>query len=413
VHKRGKIAVWLWMALLTSVTQADVSQCRGSDDYFWRNYAHAKDPESFNLRWAECELQLGDTDAAIAAYERVLYYNDENEEAMEALIRLYKENGMDYEIGRVLNASDNRRLTPSQRQIVSSLLGEGQTSLLSTRISAAVTAGYDDNVNHSLTQIQNGIPLIQGKKGTAFHTLDLRFNLVHELEEIGGFSFQTNANFFWKDNYSAHFYDIVDGAFDMGIGYSAERYSFYLPFVYERMHYLDTDLYEEYGIRPRFTYLLRDDTLLNIGAKYLKHHYVDGISSNADRTLMGANVGLYRFFGDDYIYADIDYTDSDADSSNPLALTDYQYWMLTIGGSYEFSWNIIAKLDYRYGYGSYDNPPAAKRKDHFNQIHLGLEKEILPRLSVTADYIYGDNDCNFDTQSYSRQIVSVGIKYTY
>jgi len=410
-----KSFVFACLAIFSSTLFGEIDRCNGNDSYFWQHYAQAKDPETFNLRWAECEMKLGKTDAAIAAYERVLYYNDENEEALQALIGLYKKSGMYYEIGDMLNAADNRRLAPSQRQIVSSLMGEGQNDLLSMKFSADLKTGYDNNVNRSLFSARNGPVTVPKKIDSFFHLTDVRMNLVHELEEIGGFSFQANAEFFWKDNYNAHFYDIATGSFDAGIGYSAQRYSIYLPLVYEKTHYLNTNLYEEFGIKPRFTYLIGDDLLLNLGGKYLRHHYTDGISSDGDRTIRGANIGLYKFFGDDYIYSDIEYTDADARSSNPLPASDYTYWTFRIGGSYEIYRGIISKLDYRYGHGKYDNFPITfqKRKDIFNEIHIGLEKEIMPRLAVTADYLYSDNDSNNNIQSYSKQIVSVGIKYTY
>ncbi len=378
------------------------------DSYYRKNFAKAKDPEKFNLEWAACEEKLGNIDEAISAYERVLIYNGNNREARRGLGRLYADKD---------KRGDNSRLTPRQRQSISSVSGESG-EMVTTRYSAELKFGYDDNINHSIVTRNLPFATIARKtKGSAFHSLDLKAGYVNELEEPGGFNFQANADIYWQENYSAHYFDTLAGSFDMGPGYSWGNLSIYVPLVYNRIHYLDTDLYHEYGIAPNITYALRSDLLLNGGIKYLKHNYLESLNKGGNSSILGGYAGIYKFFGEDYIYTRVAYTRSHADKAVPLPLTDYFYWQFFVGGSYELNWGVIARLDYQHGYGEYKDIPAGatypKRKDNFNQIHLSFEKYIASNMKIVAEYTYSDSDCNFPMQAYEKSVVSVGFKYTY
>jgi hypothetical protein len=397
-----------------SLLHANETVCPKDTNYFLTHFAEAKDPENFNLRWARCEKKLGNEDGAMSAYERVLIENPNNVEAMTVLAGMYRANHMDFASKELKHTVDNSRLTPEQRQIVSQLL-EGKESLVSTRFSATLNVGYDNNLNFGIFTKDAGMG--KGDVSSTFHSLLFRGNYVNELDTVGGFSIQSNIDFYWQDNYSAHYYDVLYGSIDAGLGYSISNVLFYFPLVYRRIKNLDTDLYEQYGIAPRLTASLGDGLLMNIELKYLKRKYIDTLYKNADDTLSNASIGFYQFYGENYIYAQVKYNHFNADSVAPAPFTEYDYFQLFAGVSYEIKGFAIAGINYQYGHGNYNDSlspiDSRERKDDFNQFNISLQRDITSELKVLANYTYADNDSNYDPASYDKQIITIGLQYNY
>jgi len=350
----------------------------------------------------------------MSAYERVLISNPDNLEALTALAKLYKTNHMDYESKELKHTVDNSRLAPEQRQIVSRLL-EGEENLVSTRFSATLNFGYDDNLNFGIYTKE--ATKERGNVSSAFHSFILRGNYVNELDEVGGFSFQSNIDFYWQDNYSAHYYDTLYGSIDAGLGYGISNILLYIPFVYRRLKNLDTDLYEQYGIAPRLTASLADGLLMNVELKYLKRKYIDNLYKNADDTLSNVSIGFYQFYGENYIYAQAKYNRFNAESLTPVLFTEYDYFQLFAGASYEIEGFAIAGINYQYGHGSYNDNLSfvddREREDDFNQINISLQRELTVELKALANYTYADNDSNYEPASYNKQTITIGLQYNY
>ena len=399
-----------------SLSVANDVVCKDDTSYFLHNFAKTKDPESFNLNWAKCEAKLGHIDEAMSAYERVLLANPNNAEATIALAKYYNDNSMTYELKELKQTVDNSRLSPEQRQIVATLL-QDEKSLVSTRFSAALDFGYDDNLNFGIYTNSNPNPNGGSHNmSSAFHALSLSGNYVNELDEVGGFSFQSNANLYWQENYSAHYYDTLYGSVDAGVGYSTSNLLLYLPLVYRRIHYLNTDLYEQYGVAPRLTASFGEGLLMNLELQYLKRKHKDSQYKDADDTLSSISAGLYKFYGDNYIYAQAKYNHFDADSATAALFTKYNYFQFFAGASYEIEGVAIAGINYQYGYGDYSEPVPymnGEREDELNQINFSLQRSIAENMKVVFNYTYADNESNYDVASYKKQTVTIGLHYDY
>ncbi|MEA3491031.1 MAG: surface lipoprotein assembly modifier [Campylobacterota bacterium] len=396
-----------------SLLSANETVCRDDASYFQKHFVETKNPESFNLQWAECEEKLGNKEGAMSAYERVLMYNPNNTKATIALAKLYQKNNMEYESKELMHTVDHSRLTPQQRQIVSTLVDK-KRSLVSTRFSATLSFGHDDNLNFG---IYREASTEEGDIGSAFHSFNFSGNYVHELEDTGGYSFQSNLNLYWQDNYSAHYYDTLYGSIDAGLGYSTSNISLYLPIVYRRMNYLDLDLYEQYGIAPSLTSSLGDGLLFNVELKYLERRYIDTLYKNADDTLSSISLGLYKFYGENYIYAQAIYNSFDAKSADPTPFTEYDYLQLFIGASYEIEGLAIAGITYQYGHRTFGSEVILEenidREDDFNYINLSLQRELTKELKILANYTYAKNESNYESASYNKQTISIGLQYNY
>ena len=398
----------------TQLLHANENSCQNDSGYFQNYFSQANDPEAFNLSWAKCEAKLGNVEMAMSAYERVLIYNSENVEAIVALAKIYQTFNMNQEAQALLRSVENNRLTPQQRQIVSSLLLE-EENMISTRLSAALNFGYDSNLNYNI--YTDGTYGSVDSESSAFHALDLKANFVHDLDIKGGFSLQSNVQFYWQDNYSAHYYDILYGAVDAGIGYDTSSLFLYIPLVYKRTHYLDRDLYQQYGVAPRLTTALASELLLTFGMKYFMREYLHSADEGMDDTRINASVGFNKFFGNDFIYLQLDYDNYRADSSNVVRFTNRDLVHLFTGASYEIRDYVIIGVDYQYTYGTYNDTIAlnenTERQDDFNQFQISLRKELMPQWEILADYTYVHNSSNYDLAAYHKQIMTLGLQFNY
>ena len=410
IGKYSKIFVTLFF-VISSFAVADSMKCIDDANYYQNNFVYAKDPESFNLEWAICEEKLGHKDEAMSAYERVIIYNPNNLKAINALAKIYSKSHMQYEAEELKKSLDYSQLTPQERQIVSTLL-DGYKESISTRYSVALNFGYDDNLNYGINKSAD-----KKEINSIFHSFAFSSNYVNELNDIGGLSFQGNINLYWQDNYSAHYYDILYGAIDFGIGYSIDNILIYLPIVYKKIYYLNQDLYSQYGIAPRLTQKLTKSILLNLDMQYIKQDYVDIKYQNAENNLLSSSISIYKFYAQNYIYGKLEYLSHNAISNTPTIFTEYKYFKFLTGVSYKIDNFAMVGINYQYGHANFDDfiniTSNKKRSDNLNQINFLIEKRLNNNLKIIGNYIYSNNQSNDSSSSYQKQIITFGLQYNY
>jgi len=384
--------------------------------YYINNFASAKDPETFNLVWARCEKELGHSEKALSAYERVLLYNPHNTEAITAIVPLYRATGMNEDAKRVLEGIDTASLGEAERKEIEKLRNDSTFEIVS-RFDAALEYGYDTNINYNIFAEDTILPESK-PQASPFYTIDLAGSFSHSFEGNDALSIQSHIGLYYKDNREGDYFDIAHGKFDIGMGYDTSSFSLYLPLVYERMHYLGRDLYGQYGVAPRITMSVGDEMLLNLGLKYLQRDYINGSDQNADDTLTSASVGVYRFFGDDFLYAQFDYGLNEADATVPASFSGYHFINLFAGASHELKgYHIVLAADYLYSKRFYDDPVSAaatvSREDEYQQLKLSLKRKIDNHWTMKFEYSYLDNSSNYPTIDYDKNIMLFGFQYNY
>ena len=406
--------IFLIVTIAISLLNAE-GRCQNSANYYEKNFASASNPEAFNLAWARCEKSLGNDEASISAYERVLLYNPNNIEAIFALVPLYKKIGMDREIKSVFADIDETTLTLAQKKELSSLKCE-QSMGIATTISASIDYGYDTNLNYNVFT-QNSILPVASRQESSFYTLHLKGGASYNFESDSSYSLQTNLELYKKDNKEGSYFDLSYAKLDMGVGYNTQTLSIYLPIVYSRVNYLDRDLYQQLGVAPKFTMQIDSGLLLNLGVQYTKREYINTTDKGADDTLIDASIGLYRFFGDSFIYAQFDYGTNKADSSIPSTFTEYDFFHIFAGINYKLEeYNANWGVNYLYSRRDYsDNIVSTtdKRLDEFQQINIYIKKALTSNWDIKLEYSYLNNSSNYALIDYDKQISSISLEYRY
>ena len=418
------LIVTIVMSLQASYSDAKSAYERGE---YKQAIAEAKssvdeynNPE-LHLLWAKSAQKLGDTKAAMAAYERVVMLDEDNVEAKLALMKLYSTDNHKELSKSLYRSLQNYQLTPSQRNSLAQLQ-QGSTATVKSKGDIAI--GYDSNINISATgsilDDYYGTIGHTGEKATLFGRAKGSVSYIDELDENGGWYLRGDGNVFYQNNIDASFYNMFVGGIKLGIGYSGNNYTISLPVSYNYIHYLDKSLLTQVQVAPTLHFTWSNNLIGAASVKYSKRDYEDQYKGMSDSSY-GGSLGLYYLFSKNYLYGEFSYEDFQATEKN-LAFAFIDKTMMTgsFGINYNMSSWLVARLDYRFRYGSYvhDAKPVdpninEKRVDKYNQIELKLSHFFAKHYEIYISERYAKNNSNYIPAQYSKNIAMFGLSVNY
>ncbi len=360
----------------------------------------------------ECYEREGNTNLAQAAYERALMRESDNQQARLKLAALYRSLQMQAEADAVLAEIDGDRLSPQQRSSLEALK-RSAGAMQQFKARAELDFGYDDNINISPLSDDLLFPAMQGARATLFTRLKADASYLHDLAGEGGWFLRGDANLYYQNNASAHYYDALYGRFYAGGGYRDGNFALYVPLFYDRLNYLDRDLLHESGIRPELDLRLSNPYLLNLYAGYRARRYNQSSDRLRDDDIITAGVGLYRLKGRNAAYLKARYENYSATHDDPIAFTDKDLYYLAIGGLYAVGDTADIRLNYQYRYGDFAEVTAGRREDRNHDLTLALERDVVSALRLRAQYRYVDNRSNYEPADYTKNEFILGVAYTY
>jgi predicted porin len=374
-----------------------------------------------HLLWAKSAEALGHTGEAMSAYERVAMLDEADTESRVALVKIYKKSSRDDLAKKMSKELQNYQLTPAQRSSLDLLKGE---SIDSFKAKATLGLGYDSNINVSAT----GSDLdgyyqttgISGEKSTLFSRLNGSLSYINELQERGGWYVRGDARLYYQNNSDAHYYDMLVGSLEAGLGYAGEGYTLYMPIGYDRVNYLDVDLLSQIRVAPRVNITLNQNYILNLNARYSTRGYSKDIYKGMGDTSSGVGAGLYYLFDKNYLYVTVNYADYSSSETIHNAYIDKSMLTLSFGVNYTLNSWLVARLDYRYRKGSYDETIAVNdptettdRADDYNQIELKLSHYFADNYELFVSDRYAKNSSNYVPAEYKKNILMFGISANY
>jgi len=374
-----------------------------------------------HLLWAKSAEALGHTGEAMSAYERVVMLDEADIESRVALVKIYKKSSRDDLAKEMSKELQNYQLTPAQRTSLDLLKGR---SIDSFKARATLGVGYDSNINVSAT----GSDLdgyyqttgISGEKSTLFSRLNGSLSYINELQEKGGWYARGDARIYYQNNSDAHLYDMFVGSLEAGVGYAGEGYTLYVPIGYDRVNYLDVNLLSQVRVAPKINITLNRNYILNLNAKYASRTYSKEIYKGMGDTSYGVGAGLYYLFDKNYAYVMADYSKYSSSQTIHNAYIDKNMLTLSLGVNYTLNSWLVARLDYRYRKGSYDESIAVNnpivttgRADDYNQIELKLSHYFADNYELFISDRYAKNSSNYVPAEYKKNILMFGISANY
>jgi len=364
-----------------------------------------------HLLWAKSAEALGEDEMAMSAYERVLMLNPDDSEVRVHLVKFYAGSDRDELADEMSKSTENYQLTPAQRMSLDTL---EKDDLQKFKASASIAMGYDSNINVSPDDLN--LPEFGEEIDTMFTQFQASLSYIHDLDEKGGWYVRSDADIFYQNNADASYYNLFAGSANIGLGYNNDLYDALLPISYSRIHYLDRDLLESISIDPRINFTLSKSFIGNINARYTQRSYLEEIDKNRDDTVTGIGLGLYWLFEKNFAYISTNYDSYDAKYSDSLRFTDKETTRVAMGINYNVEEWFIARFDYRYRYGKYNDSiedSGDKRSDDYHQAEFKVSRMLTDTMEASLLYRYSKNNSNYELAEYDKDIVMLGIKYNF
>ena len=369
--------------------------------------------EHTDLLIGECYEKESNTNLAQAAYERAILEDDDNTQARLKLAALYNAMQMKAQADAILLNVNETQLSPEQRTSLALLRATEAESITDFRARIGLDLGYDSNINVSPLSDDLATNVVDAATETLFSRLRADVSYLHDLNTAGGWFLRTDANLYYQNNASAHYYDAAYARIYAGGGYRGENFSLYVPLFYNRLNYLDRDLLQETGVLPDLDIQLTNTLILNFNAMYSARRYIQSSDTLRDDDILSAGSGLFWLEGKDIAYIKIRYENYTAINGNAVAFTDKVMYYGMLGGLYSMQNIVDLRLNYQYRYGDFKEVIAGKREDSNHEVRIAFERDILKQLRLRAQYRYVTNISNYDLAEYDKNEMMLGIMYNY
>lgn len=369
---------------------------------------------NLHLIWGYSANQLGHTEDAMKAFERVLILDSGNKQATKALHKIYRKTGRT----NLLDKKEREYVYVLQERGMPERLEKKQT--LPIKVSSSLALGYDSNVNVSpgSTILNNYFETNNSQDGiTSFFTL-LTANMAYEYDfgKGNGWYVKAALDALLKSNFSAHLYDLSALSLELGAGYKQDNYSLYIPVTSSRIRYLDKELLTYYSFRPTLFIPIDDDTMINISLLYSENNYIDTEDQTKDDKILGFSAGGYFLFGEHFAYLSGKYEHRSAQHAQPFKFIGADFFTATIGVHYQMSDLLSAKLNYSFRYGRYDDLvgfSTASRDDNLHLLNVKLSYQLSKMSELYIAYKYTENLSNYILSEYIKNEAFVGVSIKY
>ena len=370
---------------------------------------------STNVDQGSCYEREGNTNLALAAYERALLEDPKNTQAHLGLSALYQNLQMTQEANALLADVKHVELTPAQRASLDTFQRGQDTSLNTFKARTSLSLGYDTNINISPndTIIRDLNATTDAELSTLFTRARADLTYLYDIFGSGGFFLRSDANLYYQNNTDASDYNIAYGRLYLGGGYRTGALTFYLPIFYDRLHYLDADLLEESGLRPDLTYAVTDTLFTNINASYTTRHYFQTIDAHRDDEILTGGMGLFWLQNRDYLYLKLRYENYTGTKEPVNVFTNKVLFYTMLGGIYAIDNIADFSLDYQYRNADFSETQNISREDDNHNIKIAVERDIVYDIRINASYRYITNDSSYDLAQYDKQEVMLGLIYNY
>lgn len=363
-----------------------------------------------HLLWAKSAEALGRNEEAISAYERVLMISPDNQVARLALAKLYSNSGRIVLTKQLAEDTEDYQLSVEEKTNITALIVEDDQLL---NVSANIGAGYDSNINVSPGDLD--LPSSGEEIGSKFIKLQAAFSRTYQFENIENLYLRGSAALSYQSNEESY-YNLFTAQAIAGVGYMDDAYDLFMPIHYGRLHYLESDLLESVGVKPRVNIALSSSLVGNINVRYEKRNYLQEVDKYRDDSVLGAGLGSYWLLSDSVSYLKVNYNNYSAEYKNMIPFVEKSAIELSTGIDYDINSKYTGGAKLLYRSTSYDDPIAQnedKRSDDYYKLDLKLSRDILKDFIGSVSYTYAFNDSNYAPSEYRKHIIMCNVNYKY
>ena len=386
--------------------------CEISDKFYNEN------PYNFkaNLYYAKCAQFRGEIDKAIAAYDRADILKEDDVDLHKYLGDLHVQIGNIQIANSEYDKADRFSNSPVKRTLSKDYSPHNFSTLFS------ISSGYDTNVNYSAELSDMGnwlgeLPSSVDKPASdTFVKEYLRLSHVYDADPYSTFYYKTQFNVYNKNYIELSDEDFFQSKISSGIGWASNDFDIWLPLTYT---YLATsyDSYANlYAFNPKFRVRLQNKILFSLNSMYEMQEYRQW--SGSDKSTFSTDVGISRWFGDNYFklsYFYLNASKQDSDSNN--VFIDKTSNELQINYTRKLIYNLEFGIAYSYNKTLYKDSikqdSLEKREDDLSLSSAYLSYNLSKSLIFISKYDKYQNMTNYTPSLYDKQIISIGVYYYY
>jgi len=365
-----------------------------------------------NFYYGLCANYRGDTDAAMAAFDRAEILNENNALVHKHLGDLY------VKIGNIEIANDEYDKADrfSNQPVVRADIGQHAKHRVSLLL--RISTGVDSNVqyNAELSDMNEwfGTPVssIQTPKSVLFAKEYLRINHVYDADPYSSFYYKSQLHAYNKNYETYHDEDLFLGQLLSGPGWASNTFDFWAPVSYTYITTAYEHYSDKYSFEPQIRKHFDNKLLLSVGAKYEAEHYWQW--DEGDKTMYSGRLALSRWFDDNYLRLAYAYLKAEKDEpQSPRIFIDKYYNEVDLAYVRVLTSNVEAGLGYLYRESLYKDRARAslpdRRKDRLYQYSGYISYDLTASTGLILQYEYYDNRSNYTPSDYTKEVLTAGI----
>ncbi len=343
---------------------------------------------------------------AIGALERILLLQPENIEAILELTDIYHRLGLNKQRDLMAASLQAYQLTPLQRTQLATLVSTKDQKLSAFSTSISVGGGYDTNLNILPTE---------DEVESAYARVGIEISFAHDLVKKGGWFVNGSFNYLHHTNKSAHLFDIDFLNTSAGLGYKMKGLSITVPLYYRRLFYLETDLLQEYGVKPSVDIILSKSFILNVNGILAKREFLSAAYEGKSFESYGGGIGGIWLFGGNFIYINGKYRSFTETKDQPTIFTAKDNYVFSVGGNYLLNEMLRVQFRYRLRNDHFDDFYEAgnKRDDTNHAVTFGLDFIMNEHWKIIPLYRYTANLSDYAPATYHKQVTELSLQYNY
>jgi Surface lipoprotein assembly modifier len=367
---------------------------------------------NLNLYYGICADYRGDTDAAMAAFDRAEILSEANALVHKHLGDLYARMGNIEIANDEYDKADRFGNAPFLRADVKGYEANRFSLLLHLSIGGDSNVGYDPNLSDISEWYSTPIGSENKPQASLFTKEYLRISHVYDSDPFSSFYFKTQLYAYNKTYDKFHDEDLFQGQVFSGPGWASKSFDFWLPFSYAYTAVGAESFSEQYSIEPQIRKRFENKLLLTLGAKYEIEHYKQW--DEGDRLMYSGRIALSRWFNHNYFrLAYAHFIAEKNDEESPRLFLDQYYNEIDLSYIRVISSSIEAGIGYLYRKSNYEDLArfalAKKREDELNEYSAYISYDLTQSTGLIFQYEYYDNKSNYTPSDYTKEVISLGF----
>ena len=422
--------------LLSAASISDIKALYSAKEY-QKSYtlayeAFEENPSSseINLLLAKSAMKLGYLNDALAALERILILDEDDDVARLELARLYFILEMTEpakEAFELVLAHNPPKAVQANIQKYLSLIEKSKKPDL-FHFGITFGMGYDTNKNSnpgeniykefllSEYNIQDSDNVVvDDVKSDAYLEGSVNMNYLYDFGDKGGFQSSVGAFVYDQDYLKDDDFDMLFYSVNITPSYSYKSYKVALKLEGDGLNYAKKDIFQSYGSAIELENYFQSSSL-GVTYRYKKRSYIEDLNRSVNINEVALRYNYY--FSKEFMSLSSAYSKEAAITPSQLSFVNVDATQLGFSLRSKRLEVLNLSSGVLYKRSNYDDAISQKmgaeiREDRYTNIYLGLDRTFFKSVTLSARVSFTKNNSNYKPSQYTKRVAVVHLSYNY